>query len=289
MFELFGIWHILIIIAPIAGLSLLIFFTRKLKREVSYKIGFWISVLAVTILVIRSITYMIWGYLESSATNFFARLFGKIIYVLPLQICHLANIIFYIAYRKKNNLMFSIGYTINLPAALLALVFAGDLQDMINSDTSYTFLNGFNIFVYIFGHSLLVIMPIYSLFHKHFSLNIKGVSKVVMAFGGLYLFFFLFDNLFNYIFVLKLNDFATANYFFPLWGQGGPPLSTFTEIGSSVWALDKAGGWFIFNPIYMLLTMLLGTIIVFAFYGVYILLDKAFNLSKYRRLQVSEI
>jgi hypothetical protein len=245
--------------------------------------------LAVVILILRSISYAVWGYLANPQLSFFPRLFSRIIYILPLQICHLANIIFLLAYKRKSNLLFNIGYTINFPAALLALVFAGDLADMINNPGDFLFLSGFNVFVYIFGHTLLIVMPIYSLYHQHYLLNLKAVVKVILAFGGLFLFFFLFDNLFNYIFHYRLNDFATANYFFPLWGQGGPPLETFTDLGSKIWSLKFAGGWFTFNPIYLLLTMILGTVIIFIFYGIYLLLNYLFNFSKYRRERQNEI
>lgn len=283
MFELYGIWHILIILFPLIASALLIFFTRKLPQEKSFKIGFWISTVALIILILRSISYVIWGWLENPELSFFPRLFSRLLFILPLQICHLANIIFFIAYKKRSNILFGIGYAVNFPAALLALVFAGDLQYLINTPNDFPFLQGFNAFVYIIGHALLVIMPLFSLYHKHFKLNLKDAIKVIISLGILYIFFFGFDNIYNYIFYYKLANFSHSNYFFALWGQGGFPLETFTNIGKNIWAIDLAGGWFTFNPIYMAMTMGLGTVLIFLFYGIYLLLNWIFDFSKYRR------
>jgi hypothetical protein len=101
--------------------------------------------------------------------------------------------------------------------------------------------------------------------------------KMTVTMAAAFMAFWVFDNAFNFVFHHLIENWATGNFMFTQWGQGGFPLETFTDIGKSVWAVELLGGWFTFNPIYILLTFLLGTAIVFLFYPIYRLFKKWFH------------
>jgi len=69
--------------------------------------------------------------------------------LLPLQICHFANFILLYAFLKRDQSFFALAFCLNLPAALLSIVYA-------NSLTNYETMCSIRAQAYLWGHMLIV-------------------------------------------------------------------------------------------------------------------------------------
>lgn len=236
-FEMYSFGHLLFLVSPFISLFILLYFTRKTSYETNTKIGIWLSIVAIFILFLRN--------LEIFITNGF--IFD--IELLPLQICHFANFVLLIAFLKKQQIWFNFALILNLPAAFVSILFANSLS---HYDTILTFRG----FAYIFGHMLLVTLPLWAYFKGFIKLDFNYLKKTFIVVFILFILSILINN------ILYLISGQYANYFYSLKPESGTPLELFFEWGNELILFD----FFKINFVYLILTTLLGAAVMSLMY-----------------------
>jgi uncharacterized membrane protein YwaF len=217
----------------------LYFVFRNKTYEEKRKIGVILSIIAIIILILRNIEiYVKNGYVPNEE-------------LIPLQICHFANFVLLFAFLKDNKVLFALAFCLNLPAAMMSIIFANGLEN-------YSTLLNFRGMAYLWGHMLIVAMTLWAVASGFVKITKKTLGKTMMLMVFLYVIGLVINNIFNVLFGFH------ANYFYTLKPENGTPLELFFN-----WGKMYIIGWFKINPIYMILTSLLGGIIVFGFYGMY--------------------
>lgn len=258
IFQLWSIWHYLMIIQPYVLAAALIFFTHKAQSKTKYKIGFGLSILAVIILLLRNIeVFVTHGY--------------KIVPdIIPLQMCHLANFIMLFAYWKRSKVLFAFAFSINLPAATLSLIFASYLADPFYYPNTISFMG----LAYVYGHALIIIVPAFALFSGEFAITKKVFMQNAVLVIGLYLVMNVVTNIMNNAWHYTVDHPDFANYFHAYYHNNGMPLNLMWDIGKEY---ILPGNYHI-NPVYLLLTIVLGSVVIFALYWLAKLLTKVFHI-----------
>lgn len=245
-FTMWSFGHFLFILSPFVFFLLLHIFTKDLRDKQKLKVGLWISVIAIIILILRNVEIWVQDGFKFSAE------------LIPLQICHFANFVLLFAFLKNNQKMFALSVSLNLPAALLSIIYA-------NSLTNYATILNFRGFAYIAGHMIIVGLAIWAVFANLVHINKKTLFKTLLLMLGLYVIAHLVNN------VLTLFD-LTPNYFYTMAPESGTPLELFYTLGKTYEL-----GFFTINPIYFVLTALVGLVVVVIFYEIYVLIMKALH------------
>lgn len=235
-FDMWSVSHYLFILLPFVILSVLFILTRDRTREANRRTGIWLSVIAIIILVLRNIEIWI------------GKSYRFDIELVPLQICHFANFVLLIALLTNRQTWFNFALILNLPAAMVSIIFA-------NSLTNYATIISFRGFAYIMGHALLVVIPLWLFMTGFVVLNHRIFKKTLALVGVLYLGSIILNNLTYVLFG------QYANYFYTMKPEKGTPLETFFDLGR-VYQLNA----FKVNPVYLLLTAILGFIVMVSVY-----------------------
>lgn len=246
-FQMWSMLHILFIFSPIILLFLLLFLSKNKSFEKKRKIGIITSILAIIILLMRNIEILITSQ--------------NIAEIIPLQICHFANFVLLFAFLKNNKSLFAMAFCLNLPAAMMSIIFANSLE---NYETLFTFRG----FAYIFGHMIIVGLTLWAFISGFIYINKKIFRDTLILILALYVVNIFINNIFN---LIKIE----SNYFYIMLPEKGTPLETFYNIGSPVYFIG-----FKFHFIYYFLTGLLAITIISIFYYIYYLCNKKFNLVK---------
>lgn len=250
-FEMWSVLHIIFIISPIIFTGILYLFTKNTNKEKLYKIGFYLSLFAVLLLIARNIEiFIVDGYKFSGE-------------LLPLQICHFANFVLLYAFWKKDQAFFALAFCLNLPAALLSIIYA-------NSLTNYETMFTIRAQVYLWGHMLIVGITVWALLVDLIKIDKKVLIKTLKLMIGLYLVAIIINNLLS---LININ----SNYFYTLRPESGTPLEIFFKLGKTY-----SFGFFEINFIYLILTAILGVFVVTIFYLIYIAFYKVKNTKSLR-------
>jgi len=209
-------------------------FTKEKTIEEKKKIGLILSIICIIILLLRNIEI----FLQSKKIE---------PEIIPFQICHFANFILLFAFLKQSKTMFLIAFCFNLPAAFLSIVFANSLE---NYPTLFTF----RALAYLFGHMLIVGIAIWAFMVKFVKVEKKAIINSTVFIITLFFLSIPINNIFNII----MPEFE-ANYFYTLVPEAGTPLELFYTLGREITFLGLN-----FNPIYILLTMLIGFSVFFS-------------------------
>ena len=234
---MYSFGHLLFLVSPFISLFILLYFTLKTSHDTNTKIGIWLSIVAIVILFLRN--------LEIFITNGF--IFD--IELLPLQICHFANFVLLIAFLKKQQIWFNFALILNLPAAFVSILFANSLS---HYDTILTFRG----FAYIFGHMLLVTLPLWAYIKGFIKLDFNYLKKTFTVVFILFILSILINN------ILYLISGQYANYFYSLKPESGTPLELFFEWGHELILFD----FFKINFVYLILTTFLGAAVMSLMY-----------------------
>ncbi len=235
-FTMWSFGHFIFIISPfLIWLILYVGFKEKSFEE-KRRIGVFISILGVLILMLRNIEIFI-------NKNFIFHY-----EIIPLQICHFANFVLLYAFLKNHKTMFAFAWLFNLPAAYMSIIFANGLE---NYDSLLT-LRGIG---YIAGHMLIVGLTFWSFSSGFVLLNKKILVKLFSILIPLYLLAHMVNNLFSI-----LID-SNSNYFYTMRPEAGTPLELFFSLGKTYQI-----GLFVINPIYLFLTAIFGFIIILIIY-----------------------
>lgn len=236
-FEMYSFGHLLFVVSPFISLFILLYITKKTTDETNTKIGIWLSIIAIIILFLRNLEI------------FITKNYVFDVELLPLQICHFANFVLLIAFLKKQQIWFNFSLILNLPAAFVSIIFANSLS---HYDTILTFRG----FAYIFGHMILVTLPLWAYIKGYINLDFNYLKKTFFVVFVLFILSILINN------ILYLISGQYANYFYSLKPESGTPLELFFEWGHEVILFD----YFKFNFIYLFLTTLLGAVVMSLMY-----------------------
>jgi len=238
-FEMGSRLHYLFIASPFL---MVIFMNLGLKNqsfEQKRKWGVALSWVALLLLMLRNIEILVKNGWVMDAE------------VIPLQICHFANFVLLLAFMKNNKTLFSLAFCLNLPAAMMSIIFANSLEN-------YSTLLTFRAQAYLWGHMLIVGLTLFALTQGFISIDKKRFLKTLGLMVVLYLSALIISNGLSVIWGLD------ANYFYTIKPENGTPLELFYTMGKT---LQFQG--FEVNPLYLLLTALLGGVVVSVFYGMY--------------------
>ena len=246
-FEMWSTGHYIFILSPFLFTILFYYLMKGKTYEQKKKFGIWLSVIMIIILILRNVEIMI------------EKDFAFDYEYIPLQICHFANFVLLYAFIKDNKTMFALALLFNFPAAMMSIVFA-------NSLANYSTILTFRGIAYIFGHILIVATTLWSFIEGYIKLNVDALKKTVLTVYILYIISVLINNIIG-----SLSG-KYANYFYALKPENGTPLETFYNIG-----MNYEIGKFMINPIYLLLTGILGFIVVTLMFVLFRLIELAFN------------
>lgn len=236
-FEMWSIGHYLFMVSPFILTILLYLLTKKASFKTKQRLGIILSVLAVILLILRNI--------EIYVTH--GRVFEY--ELLPLQICHFANFVLLYAFMTDSKAFFGLATLFNLPAALMSIIFANSLENYSNILT-------FRGVAYIAGHILIVVITLWAFLSGFVRLNKQTLKQTLLIVMVLYMLGLIINN------VMLLTTGVASNYFYATRPESGTPLEIFFNLGKEY----HIAGYFIVNPIYLILTALLGFAIISILY-----------------------
>lgn len=117
-FEMWSVWHFVLMLSPIVAIIVLYFALRKQSYKTRYIVGVVIGCVSLAILIMRNIDIMVRNGFDPE--------------IIPLQVCHLGNIMVFISLVFKSKIATSIAWTLNLLAAYASLIFADSLANYTN-------------------------------------------------------------------------------------------------------------------------------------------------------------
>lgn len=236
-FTMWSFGHYLFMVSPIILTIILMIATKKQSMEQKRRLGIILSVVAILILILRNVEIWVKGGYAFNAE------------LVPLQICHFANFVLLIAFWKDSKPLFGFALLLNLPAAMMSIVFA-------NSLTNYATILTFRGMAYIFGHILIVSLTLYAYFSHFIVLNKTILKKTLGIVFTLYAGSVFINNLFRIIFLQE------SNYFYTFKPEDGTPLEIFFRLGHNYTIF----GDFQVNPLYLLMTAVLGFMVMMIVY-----------------------
>jgi hypothetical protein len=237
---MWSLGHYLFLISPfLVTISYYFLFRNKTYKQ-KRLIGIITSIIMILLLVLRNIEiYVRQGYAYNHE-------------LIPLQICHFANFVLLYAFIKDSKSVFGFALMFNLPAAFLSILFADGLE---NYDTILTFRG----IAYIFGHMLIVSTTLWAFIEKFAVLNKKTYENTLSITFVLFVLSVFVNNIF------RIFNLGQSNFFYSFKPQNGTPLETFFLWGSNI----TIGDQFIINPIYLIMMVLTGIVLISSMYSLF--------------------
>lgn len=226
-FELWSVWHYLYILFPFLLIALLYLPVRKKSQKVKDRVSLVLGIINLLILIVRNIDI----YLRS----------GWNLEVIPLQVCHIGNIIVGLALLTKKNWLIVTGFCFNLIPALAAMIFADSLAN-------YSTLWAIRPQSYIWGHIAIVVGAVYALLVYKPSFQKKDILISVTTLSLCLITAILCNSLFREWFGWK------PNYFY-IFNAKGTPFGFIYDLCEPI-----KFGWFEINVLYTAFMLLAFTI-----------------------------
>ncbi len=247
-FQLWSVWHYILILAPAISLLLLWLLLRKRSEKIKYIVGVVIGSLGLAVLLMRNLDILIsnnWGFSKE---------------VIPLQFCHLGNILVFIALVFKNKIAGVMAWSINLPAAFSAIIIADGLAG---------YANVFRILpqAYIWGHLFIIVGAIYFFMFYDTKIKLKDIFIALGIYIALLAVVIICNPLINFY------TGQEANYFY-IYTYKGSPFKFIYNLGTQI-----SLGWFSINIVYTSIMFVIG----FAIATLMTLLFVALNKYKHRQ------
>ncbi|QWB96614.1 YwaF family protein [Mycoplasmatota bacterium] len=247
-FTMWSFEHYLFILSPFVVAITLYFLFRRKNHAYKRIVGIVLSLVMITILIFRNIELF---FLEDF-TNYFE--------LIPFQICHFANFVLLYAFVKDSKAAFGFALLLNLPMAMLSIIF-------VDSLSHYTNIITFRGIAYILGHMLIVSTSIWIFLEGFVQLNRKIIEQTLL----ITLIDFTFMVFINQIFrSIGLGD---SNYFYTYIPEPGTPLVTLHRLGISF----TLGDQFVINPIYIIGLMAIGSSVIALMYITLRTIEKSTN------------
>lgn len=234
-FEMWSICHILYIISPFVIFLLIYSFMRNRSEKAINSVGYILGSISLLILTLRN-------------ADIFARS-GWDLEIIPLQVCHIGNIIAGLALIFKRRWLILTAFCFNIIPALLAMVFA-------NSLANYETVLKIRAQAYVWGHIFIVVCALYAILICRPKLSKYDLYKSMGFVGCMALIAIVCNSLFRVAF-----DW-TPNYFY-LFDYKGTPLKFLYNVFPA-----SRYGWFEINWFY---TGVLLIVFIGAFVGMYFL------------------
>lgn len=231
-FELWSVWHFVLIFAPIVAMLILYFALRKTSAKTRYIVGVVIGIISISILITRNIDiYMSYGFDPE---------------IIPLQVCHFGNIMVFISLVFKSKSATAVLWTLNMFSAFASLIFADSLE-------GYQTIWAIRPQAYIWGHLFIVVGALYAVVMKIVRIDFKsflyGLGIIILLLIPSIVLNSYFNDVLGY----------SVNYFY-IYNSDGIPLE-FLYVG------ERAKyGWFTINWIY---TLSVAGIFLVLLYGIY--------------------
>ncbi|WP_088013984.1 YwaF family protein [Gottfriedia acidiceleris] len=220
-FQMWSPFHFLFMSSPFIFVTLFHFLFRRFNNQTLRLIGMGFSLIGLALLVGRNI-----------------EIYHKVNQIspeeIPLQICHFANFILFFAFLYESELLFSIAFCFNLPAALVSIIFANGLSN-------YQSLLTWQGMAYLWGHMLIVGIVLWANFNHMIVINLKILRKTMSLIIALYILSIFVNNL-----VMKWMEPYISNYFYTMAPEKGTPLEYFYKLGKETTTLGLH-----YNPMYL--------------------------------------
>lgn len=243
-FEMWSIWHILYIFSPFIIFAILYLALRKCTDKTKNIVGYVLGGISLLILIVRNI-------------DIFVRS-GWDVEVIPLQVCHIGNIVTGLALIFKKRWLILTSFGFNMIPAILATVFA-------NSLANYDTLFKIRAQSYVWGHIFIIVCALYALLIYLPKFERKDLYKSMGFVGSLALVAIICNSLFRHLFNW------TPNYFY-LFNYNGTPLKFLYNVAPA-----SRYGWFEINWLY---TGVLLAVFIGVFIGMYHLAKLIVNTIK---------
>lgn len=241
-FEMWSIWHILMIICPFILTGIIYYFVRKRAQKAKDILALILGIISIAILVVRNIDILI------NYNDYFE--------VIPFQVCHLGNIIAGLALITKKRWLLLTSFCFNLIPAYCAIVFAGALS------TDFETIWQLRPQTYIWGHIIIVVCALYGILAYKPKIEKKdiiiSVSFIGVALVNGAIWNSVFRELFNW----------DPNYFFLHNAEYTPFGFIYNAFSMSYY------GWFEINWFYAIIISILFMIDFVSMFFLYKLLQK---------------
>lgn len=173
--------------------------------------------------------------------------------MLPLQVCHFASIVLLLAFLFDSDILFTMAFCFNLPAAFLSIIFADSLAN-------YSNIISWRGAGYIFVHAFVVGITLWAFSNNMIKIKFRTFFKMLITVGVLYFLSIPVNNWF-----MKLMPGYNSNYFYTFEPQNGTPLQTLFDLGHNVTVAGMT-----LNPVYILLLGVTGLFVMSFCYGLYL-------------------
>ena len=234
-FEMWSFGHILYMLSPFIIFAALYFVLRGRSAKVINTVGYVLGGISIAILLVRNI-------------DIFVRS-GWDLEIIPLQVCHIGNIVAGLALILKKKWLILTAFCFNVIPAFLAMLFADSLA---NYDT----ILKIRAQAYVWGHIMIIVCALYAVLVYLPKFNKKDLYRSLAFVGGMAFAAIICNSLFRVLLGWEPNYFYLFNY-------NGTPLKFLYE------ALPTSHyGWFEINWFY---TLVLLAVFSGVFVGMYFL------------------
>ena len=251
-FELWSIWHFLYILSSPLIFVGLYFLVKNRSERVKVTVGIVLGAISLFILLLRNV-------------DIFLRQ-GWDLEVIPLQVCHIGNIVTGLALILRKKWLLLTSFCFNLVPAFLATVFADSLA---NYDT----LLKIRPQTYVWGHILIIVCALYGVFVLLPKFEKRDLTIAISFVASLSVVAIVCNSAFRALLGWEPNYFYLYNY------KGTPLKFLYNALPTSVY------GWFSINWFY---TLTLFTVFVGVFIGLYFLAKWLISLLDKRTDKIEE-
>lgn len=256
-FTEWSLGHALFILAPAIILTALYFIFRNKSQKTIYIVGVVIGVLNLVILLTRNLDIFLRNGFDPE--------------IIPIQVCHLGNVIVFVSLVFKNKTAAALGWCFNLIPAFSSLIFADALAN-------YETILRIRPQAYIWGHIAIVVGGIFPVIFKSIKFDFKAVKKALLLMSSLVLVAIVL----NTVFIDLLGE--RINYFY-IYDSKGVPFEMFYNADLTT----VLGSWFTINIPYTLFIIAFGLFYFFLFYYIYVLINRKSSKSKVGEKQENQI
>ena len=220
VFEMWSIWHFIYMLSPFVIFALLYMFAvRGGSERTRDTVSLLLGILSLLILTVRN-------------ADIFARE-GLDLEIIPLQVCHVGNIVTGLALILKKRWLLITSFCFNMVPAFLAMIFA-------NSLANYDTLLRIRPQAYVWGHIIIVVIALWGIAAYKPRPTRRDVALSLSLISGILVTAIICNSAF------RLIEGWEPNYFY-LYNYEGTPLSFLYNPFPTINI-----GWFTINPIYVL-------------------------------------
>ena len=248
VFEMWSFWHFLYMLSPFLFIALLYFVGKRVNERVRDVISLVLGILSFAVLITRNV-------------DIYVRC-GVDLEIIPLQVCHVGNIVTGLALTLKKRWLLITSFCFNMIPAYLAMIFADSLAN-------YSTLLAIRPQSYIWGHILIVVTAVWGIMvYKPKPTRRDAILSLSLVSG-------ILVTAITANSALRLIEGWEPNYFY-LYNYKGTPLKFLYEPFPTLNI-----GWFSINPVYVL-------VLVVVFLAVYFALLRLIKLyAKHQKPDVS--